>query len=363
MTDQPETPPKSVGLWLINVCVLILLMVAVGGITRLTESGLSMVDWRPLMGTIPPLTEEAWEDTFAQYRAYPEYRILKPGMTLPEFKQIFFWEYIHRVLGRVIGLVFFVPLVWFAWRRVLTRRLLLQLIGVLILGAAQGFMGWFMVQSGLADKPYVSHYRLAAHLGLAFFLFAYLIWILMDIRPRRAPPPAADRGCPPWMLRFVQGFTGLVCLQVLYGAFTAGLDAGYSHNTFPLMLGKWFPPGGWSMTPAWINLLDNPATVQFIHRGLGWLLMAGALFLWAAAFRLPLRPVQRLFLQGLASFIGLQFLLGVITLILHVPVAVATLHQVMACLLVGACAAALYVLKEDILPGQGGAAAGADAPS
>jgi cytochrome c oxidase assembly protein subunit 15 len=323
----------GVRVWLGLVLGLILLMVAVGGITRLTESGLSMVTWEPILGTLPPMSEEAWQFRFDQYRAFPEYQQLNKGMSLDEFKAIFFWEYLHRLLGRLLGLAYALPLAVFWLRGKIRGALKPQLLVGLILGGGQGVMGWYMVKSGLVDNPFVSHYRLAAHLGLAFVVFAYLLRVLLSIVPFRDREAPASRRARAW----AWGLTLLLVVQILWGAFVAGLNAGYLYNTFPTMQGYWVPPEWSHLQPQWINAFDNPVTVQLIHRWLGILLVVVTLAAWWQLRSDPsMEGRKRRALHAMALLMLGQFWLGVFTLVMIVPIALATMHQVMACLLVGA---------------------------
>jgi heme a synthase len=318
--------------WILILNGLILCMVIIGGITRLTDSGLSMVNWSLFMGSIPPTSEADWAETFAAYQGHPEYLILRPNMDIEAFKRIFFWEYLHRMWGRLIGLVWLVPYVYFLVRKTM-RNLAgpLAVTGVLIL--LQGLLGWYMVKSGLVDKPYVSHYRLAAHLGLAFFVFCYNTWWIARLLPHeeRRMFDAAERHFV-WMLK---GLLALLCLQILYGAFVAGMDAGQVSNTFPKMLGAWVPPGMLQMQPAWKNLLENSTTIHFTHRVLGTVLLAFSLVVWFMAQRRRLSHRQKLGLNGIFLSITLQWLLGVATVITDVSIPLALLHQANACLLLG----------------------------
>jgi cytochrome c oxidase assembly protein subunit 15 len=300
-----------------------------------------MTDWKPLMGTVPPLTEEAWQEAFAKYKAFPEYQLKRPDMTLAEFKAIFFWEYLHRLLARFSGLAFLVPYLWFLARRAFRRGLALKLGFAFLLGGAQGLMGWYMVKSGLADNPFVSHFRLAAHLGLALTLFAYLFWLALDVA---APPDRPRGGTRPFRMA-AMGFVSVLCLQIAYGAFTAGLDAGYAYNTFPLMMGRWVPPGAAALDPFWSNLVSNPATVQFVHRSLGWVLAFAVAGLWWWSCILDLPPRARLAVRLAAALTVLQFGLGIATLLLMVPVVLGVLHQVVACLLLAAGVLLLHSLR------------------
>ena len=341
MSNLKTQNVRPVLIWLTVVCLLILAMVGVGGITRLTGSGLSMVDWKPIMGAIPPLNEADWQATFAQYQEFPQYQLHNQEMTLKEFKFIFFWEYIHRLLGRWIGVVFFVPFVWFLARGRVRGAMAAKLGVAFVLGGLQGLLGWYMVKSGLVDNPYVSHYRLAAHLGLAFLLYGYLVWVIQDLlSPQRAALVSGPRGSK-WKAAVI-AFAIVLSLQIVYGAFTAGLRAGYAFNTFPTMMGRWIPAGMMALEPAAANFTTNATTVQFIHRGLGWLLGIGALLLGVAGFSARLQPRQRLMIGIVAATTLLQFLLGVMTLVMVIPVTLAVLHQVTACYLFGAAVSLVH---------------------
>ena len=332
----------DVRLWLGCMLGLILLMVAVGGITRLTESGLSMVTWEPVMGALPPLSEADWTFRFEQYRESPEYQQLRRGMTLEEFKFIFFWEYFHRLLGRLLGLAYALPLAFFWLRGWLDRGLKIKLSFGLLLGAAQGVMGWYMVKSGLVENPFVSHYRLAAHLGLAFILFAYLLVLLCGILPVRRPATPASAAARGWA--WLIGL--LLALQIVWGAFVAGLNAGYFYNTYPLMQGHLIAPFWNQLVPFWLNLVDNPVMVQFIHRWLGALLLGATVAAWVLLRRdVTVTGARRGALNLLTGGMIFQFLLGIATLLLAVPLALGVMHQVMACLLAGAMTMVMYTFR------------------
>jgi len=240
-----------VRVWLAFVCLVLIAMITVGGATRLTHSGLSMVDWKPLSGVIPPVTVLEWQAEFEQYKQYPEYQKLNQGMSLEEFKGIFYWEYSHRVLGRGIGLIFFIPFVFFWWTQSVDRKYLPRLVGALILGGSQGLMGWYMVKSGLVDLPRVSHYRLAAHLSLAMLILGYLFWLVLDLS-------STSRERVTSLLRkWVMGLVVLLSLQIVYGAFTAGLRAGLGFNTYPLMGQQLLADAATTIQPLWINFFEN----------------------------------------------------------------------------------------------------------
>ena len=319
----------TVGRWLLLCCTLLLALVMLGGATRLTESGLSIVDWRPLTGTLPPLSDAAWQAEFTRYQDSPQYLKVNAGMRLSEFKLIFWFEYAHRLLARLLGLVFALPLLWFWVRGRIPARLRWPLLGILGLGAAQGYMGWFMVKSGLVDMPRVSHYRLAAHLGLALLIYASMLWLALRAR---WPQPATVR-------RFGSGFATLLVLvgaTIVFGAFVAGLRAGLMYNTFPLMGGQWVPDGLLALDPWWINLLENPVMVQFVHRCLAILTLALSLRIWWQVRRPELDRTQRAALHGLGVMALVQVGLGIATLLWQVPVVLGTLHQGGAVLLLSA---------------------------
>ncbi len=335
-------PPRSVLVWLSVMIAMIFIMVVLGGVTRLTQSGLSMVDWRPIMGIIPPLTEAQWEQAFAAYKAFPEYQKLNYGMTLSEFQAIFLMEYAHRVWGRLIGLVFILPYLWFLVRGAVRGRFALKLGGVLLLGAGQGVMGWVMVKSGLIDDPSVSAYRLAAHLVLALVLAAILLWMVLARTTEPVPLAEGDRRR---VVAPLHAALFLAALTVISGAFVAGLDAGQTFNTFPLMDGQWVPDGMLDLTPVWRNPFENVPMVQFDHRVLGILTMLAALFLWARGRGAALRPEARLALNLIGAMALIQPALGITTLLLVVPVSLAAVHQAGAMVLLGLLIWLLHEVK------------------
>jgi heme a synthase len=344
-----EERRKPVRIWLWSVAAMTFLTLIVGGITRLTQSGLSIVDWSPLMGVFPPMSEAGWQEAFDAYRAYPEYLELRRGMTMEEFRFIYFWEYLHRLVARAIGLVFLVPFVVFAIKGHLTGPLLKRTLILFGLGAAQGAMGWFMVASGLVDTPRVSHYRLAAHLSLAFVIFGYAVWLARDLAVDGGRDTASSPGPHPekarsgastsahrFMRRGLLLIGALLAVQIVWGAFVAGLRAGFHYNTFPLMGGSLLPPDFVRLEPALLNLVENPTTVQWMHRLLGTVLLVVA-----AGFFLKVRRVHdadaRTKVLNVALFagIGTQYLLGVGTLVWMVPVWLGVTHQAAAMVLVG----------------------------
>ncbi len=322
-------------LWILVLCSMVIMMVVIGGVTRLTGSGLSMVEWKPLMGAIPPLSNHDWLDVFGKYQESPQYQLVNRGMTLADFQWIFFWEYFHRLIGRMMGIVFLIPWAFFWMRGYFNRQWAGRFLLGFLLGGLQGLMGWLMVASGLVDQPQVSHYRLAAHLLLAFFILAYfwrMGWSYYTEAQRATKPvlaPASDDKFRVFRtLRLaLNAVLGILLLQILYGALVAGLRAGFMYNTFPDMEGQFFPLGGWHFDPGWRNLFDNPLTVQWIHRMLGWTLFGGALGLWWK-FREIVPSSMKGPLTGLAMVVFAQFTLGVFTLLFKVTLPLAVIHQV-----------------------------------
>ncbi len=325
---------RIMGIWLLLCCAVLLALVAVGGATRLTGSGLSITEWNPMSGALPPMSAERWQQEFELYRQSPEYQEINRGMSMSEFQFIYWWEWGHRQLARFLGLIFAVPLAWFWWRGWIPSQMRWPLVGLIALGGLQAWMGWYMVQSGLVDEPRVSQYRLAAHLGLALLIYVGMLWLALRlIWPVHAQPHRLR--AVPWVL-------GLVGLTIVSGAFVAGLKAGYVFGTFTLMGGQWLPPGGLYLEPAWRNLFDNPATVQFIHRVLGVATVLAAAGLWVWSWRRPLSASQRLALHAVALLALLQVTLGIATLVLSVPIKLAVAHQAVAVLLLSAVLVLLH---------------------
>ncbi len=317
-----RSPYKPISIWIFLVIVLVYSMVVVGGLTRLTNSGLSMVNWQPIMGAIPPLSEQEWSHTFEQYKLYPEYQKVNYGMTLDKFKSIYYWEYGHRLLGRFLGFAFFLPYLFFLIKGKIKGSLSRKLFLALLLGGSQGLLGWFMVKSGLIDLPRVSQYRLAAHLCLAFFLLAYLHWIFLSLTMRRRLRVQEPS------FRFLSIiFLLVLSLQIFYGALTAGLDAGLMYNTFPDMHGSFIPMGLLHLQPEWKNFFENPVLVQFVHRTLGWTVLALTVLMAFLGIRNRVQGTQRLMHYSLLVAVIMQFVLGVATLLMRVSVDVASLHQ------------------------------------
>jgi len=309
--------------WLFVCAAFTFAMVVVGGITRLTESGLSIVEWQPLAGALPPLSQADWEALFAKYRATPQFDKVFPDMNVEGFKGIFWWEYAHRLLGRVIGLVFLLPYLFFLMKRKLTKPLAWKLAGLFVLGGLQGAMGWYMVKSGLVDDPRVSHFRLTAHLGLALIIFSCEFWLALDL----LKPTSKSHQKLPILV------SGLVFLMALSGGMVAGLRAGHAYNTFPLMNGQLVPAEAFMLDPWWHNFLWNVATVQLVHRAIFWLLLVLIPIAWWQARRTPAKIAG----HHLLGIFVLQAALGISTLLLAVPIPLAAAHQAGAVVLL-ACA-------------------------
>jgi cytochrome c oxidase assembly protein subunit 15 len=308
---------RAIGLWLLSCCAMVFVMVVLGGITRLTQSGLSIMEWAPLKGALPPLNETEWQRLFALYQRIPEYQQVNHGMTLAEFQGIFWWEWVHRQWGRLIGAVFLLPFLWFLIRGRIRRGLAPRLGLLFALGAAQGALGWFMVASGFADRVDVSQYRLVAHLVLALAIYVAMLWTALGLIRASESWPVPPRLAPHLLLAL-----GLLCLTIVMGGFTAGLHGGLVYNSFPLMGGEIAPSDLWGMAPGWINLFENPPAAQFVHR---WLAVATMLTVLALGWcdrktgSLPVRLATAMAL--------LQVGLGIATLLLLVPVPLAALHQ------------------------------------
>lgn len=326
---QEPAVSRSIALWLLVCCAMVFVMVVLGGLTRLTHSGLSIVEWQPLIGTLPPLSEVQWQELFAKYQQTPEYLKVNFGMPLEEFKSIFWLEYFHRLWGRLIGIVFLLPFLGFLVTGRIPRSMTLRFIVMFILGGLQGVLGWYMVKSGLIDRPSVSHYRLAAHLSAAFLIYGFMFWVALDIlRPRErfagfAFTAARTAAIRRWMIVVL----ALVSITVLWGALVAGLRAGLIYNTFPLMGDRFIPDDLIQVQPWLLNFLETIPAVQFAHRILAEVTVAIILGVWWLARRAaaPVRPP--LAFHALLAMAGVQAALGIATLLLVVPVALATLHQ------------------------------------
>jgi cytochrome c oxidase assembly protein subunit 15 len=316
--------------WLRAVCLSVMIILLVGGITRLTGSGLSMVDWRPISGVLPPLGDEAWAEEFARYQESPQYKLVNQGMALSEFKYIFFWEYLHRVIGRIVGLICLVPYLWFLFRGQLERGLKYKGALLVLLVGAQGLMGWYMVKSGLVKDPEVSHFRLAAHLSLAFAIFGLAWWMSLGLKPvQKGGGVSSFKRYRNWAILLLS----VLSLQIVYGAFTSGMKAGYGFNTYPLMGGDLMPDALFSASPFWSNFVSDKFSVQFIHRWIGTCLAIGLFyFCWLTLKSGYLNVWLSKWTKRTAFFVALQFALGVGTLlcISDYPVFLPLIHQFVA---------------------------------
>jgi cytochrome c oxidase assembly protein subunit 15 len=324
----PESSRRPIRLWLWSIAAFTFGVLVVGGITRLTLSGLSIVSWDPLFGVIPPLTDAQWQAAFDAYKHFPDYD-WRTGMSLAEFKFIYFWEYLHRLLARLIGFVFLVPFLWFWLRGHFNRALTGRALLLFVLGAMQGVMGWFMVMSGLVDRPSVSHYRLAAHLSLAFAIFGYALWLARELSVTSQPTrvSAAARR----FLRRGLAVVGVILgLQIVWGAFVAGLRAGSFYPTFPLIGGRLVPAELLSLDPLTRNFVENPIAVQWSHRVIGTVLLGTAAWLAIRVLRLGADNTSHRLAVVLLGAVMFQYGLGVLTLLLRVPVALGVLHQAVA---------------------------------
>ena len=333
------TSHKPIAVWLLIVAAMIFVMVVLGGTTRLTRSGLSIVEWRLLEGTLPPLTEAHWHELFELYQQTPEYQKINVGMDLTGFKEIFWLEYLHRLWGRLIFFVALVPLLWFLWRGGIEKRLIPRTVAVPLLVALNGILGWFMVASGLVDMPRVSPYRLTAHLGLAVAIYAYVLWLALDLLSGRANQTSSR------LWGFGRAVTALIFLMILTGGFVAGTKAGFAFNTFPLMNGRFFPEGMYAMQPWWTNLFENIATVQFNHRLLAYLLCIVIPVFWWAVVRTKVSERARRATHLLLGWLGVQLLLGITTLVYVTPVPLAAAHQTGALVLFSLSLYSLHGLR------------------
>ncbi len=338
---------RAVARWLLFVAGLVWVMVAIGGATRLTGSGLSIMEWAPITGMLPPLTDAEWNRLYDLYRTIPQYQLVNQGFGLEGFKEIFWLEWIHRFWGRLIGIAYVAGLAWFWLRGRIPPGYRGRLLLLLALGGMQGAVGWFMVASGFeADRTAVSPYRLVIHLGLAFLLFGVLLWTAMTLlrpKPDAAPVPAALRP-------LVHAAAGLAVLAMLAGGFVAGIRAGFDYNTFPLMEGRIVPPGYWLLEPGWKNLTANIAAVQFNHRLAATLALAVAAWAAAVAIRALPRGQVRGAVAGLAMAVALQYALGVATLLAVVPPWLGTLHQAVAVLVLTGALLAIHALRRPAPP-------------
>ncbi len=339
----PAADPRHrpIAWWLLTCCALVFAMVVLGGVTRLTGSGLSMVVWQPIVGTVPPLSSAEWQKTFQQYQQTPEYRKKNFGMSLQQFKGIFWLEYAHRLLGRSIGMVFLLPFLYFLMKKRIEKPMVPKLITMFLLGGLQGGLGWYMVSSGLINNPHVSQYRLTAHLAAAFLIYAYMFWVALGLL---YPQREAGAELRP-LRRFAHLVAGLVALTVLSGGFVAGLKAGFAYNTFPLMDGHWIPPAYGLLVPAWKNIFENIPAVQFDHRCLALTTLTSIIILWSISRKYVLPARARLGFNLLLAMGLVQVTLGISTLLLLVPIPLASAHQAGALVLFTLTLFTLHALR------------------
>ncbi len=315
---------RAIAIWLLVVAALIFSMVILGGVTRLTRSGLSMVEWKPVVGIVPPLSQQQWQESFDKYKQFPEYRKINREMSVDEYKSIFWFEYSHRVLGRTIGLAFLIPFLIFLARGRIERTHTLKFIAMFVLGGLQGLLGWYMVKSGLVNQPHVSQYRLTAHLIAAISIYSYILWVAWGFL---LPRPSLDNTSHRKIMRYSFVLTALILLMIVSGGFVAGTKAGLAYNTFPTMNGYWIPEGLYAQQPWWINLFENITTIQFNHRMIAWLLIACVPAFWFYAMRNITEPQTRLALHLLLLILAIQVTLGIATLLFAVPVVLGAAHQ------------------------------------
>ena len=334
---------KQVYNWLIWGCVLIAAIVIIGGITRLTQSGLSMVKWEPIVGMIPPLSQSDWDEAFSLYKGSPEFRYFNSDFTLDQFKSIFFWEYLHRLIARLLGFIFLIPCVVFWVRGYFNSKLKKQVLLIFALGAFQGGLGWFMVKSGLVDQPHVSHYRLASHLITAFGLMMYIYWVALTLKHQTVDHQAGK------LKNVVMGLIGLIGLQITYGAFIAGLKAGLFYTTWPKMGNEWIPSvfGEILRREGIISIIQDPGIVQLIHRMLAIGIVVIVILLWYKSRKIILNDAQKFGLSMITAAVIVQFTLGVFTLINAVPITLGVLHQFGALFVLISSFYLLFSLREE----------------
>jgi|TARA_R110002126_G_scaffold10841_21_gene49862 heme a synthase len=328
--------PIAISNWLYSVAFLVFIMVVVGGITRLTESGLSITEWKPITGALPPLSEADWLSEFQKYQQIPEYQEISgpAGMTLADFKFIYFWEWVHRLLGRMIGVAFALPLLWFAAKRAIPSGYGVRLVALLALGGLQGTIGWWMVSSGLSERTDVSHFRLAVHLLTALFILGGLVWTALDLRQL-----ARGQNRPARLTGLGMAVLAVLVVQLLFGAYTAGLNAGYVSSSWPLM-NDYFVPGGINWAAGiWSALNNDPYLIHFIHRWWAWVVV-GVLLILAR----KVRPIDRRSSIAIHIAFGSQILLGIATVMTGVDIHLAVLHQAVGALVVAATVWGVHIL-------------------
>lgn len=333
-TAKQHAARPQLQLWLFSICALIFLIVFVGGATRLTGSGLSITEWKPILGAIPPLSLADWQEAFEKYKLIPQYKEINAGMSLEDFKTIFWWEWVHRFLGRIIGIAFLVPYLFFLLTNRVEQSLKPKLWGLFVLGGLQGFLGWYMVASGLVERTDVSQYRLALHLGLAIFIFAATFWIALGLGKKQNQTTDQTKPTAKSLKWSANAIAGLIFLQIIAGAFVAGLKAGKAYNTWPLMNGHFIPDGLSIMQPLWRNFFENALTVQFNHRIIAYIIIAAILVHMVQCAKSSanhhLKSAVILVFATLA-----QIVVGIATLILSVPLDLALIHQTGALIILG----------------------------
>ena len=329
---------KSIIIWLLSGCFLIFLMVVIGGVTRLTGSGLSITEWNLVMGAVPPTNDAEWQEAFDKYKQIPQYQKLNYDFELSDFKQIFFWEYLHRLIGRLIGIVFLIPFLYFLWKKKLDNAWIRKCLFLFALGGLQGFLGWFMVKSGLTERTSVSHYRLAIHLIAAFVTFGFTYWYVLQLMSESS----GKENKRPAVLKYL---LAIVMIQITYGAFTAGLHAGRIANTFPTMDGEWIPAGINAISPGYLNFFENLLTVQFIHRMLAYTIFVSVIVLWWKSRKELFSAIQKKTMNICLLAVSIQLLLGIFTVLYRVPVALGALHLVGGFFLYSSVITALYFSK------------------
>ena len=326
---REEQHSRQIAYWLFFCAAVIFGMILLGGVTRLTNSGLSMVDWKPLMGIVPPLSEADWQHMFFKYQQFPEYQKINMGMSLEAFKSIFMYEYLHRVLGRLIGVIFILPFLFFYFTKHIKAGLTPKLLIMLLGGGFQGLLGWYMVKSGLVDKPDVSQYRLTAHLGAAVLIYSFILWTAFGLVSPKSSQPSQ-------LKTFAYSLSGLIFLMILSGGLVAGTKAGYAYPTWPLMGDSFIPAGLYSISPGWLAAFEDITTIQFNHRIFAYVIVALVLTFAAKALKSDIQGPAKIGLFFMLGFLVLQVTLGISTLIFYVPVPVAAAHQVGAVALLSA---------------------------
>jgi cytochrome c oxidase assembly protein subunit 15 len=335
--------PRALVVWLIGCALMVAAMMLIGAITRLTESGLSMVEWRPLIGALPPISTLEWERVFDLYRETSEYRLENAGMLLSEFKLIFWWEFIHRLWGRLIGVAFGLPLIWFLWRGYIAPRLRPHLLALFVLGAAQGAIGWWMVKSGFVDRHDVSQYRLTVHLAMAFLILGYMLWLVAGI----LTGANAGSRTPDWFRHSLSALLIVVFVTVISGGLVSGLGAGFDYNTWPLIAGAWVPNGMFDTVPFWNAAFEDILTVQFDHRMFAYVTVTSVLCLCGFGYRAAQSRWQKLILLLFGGMSLAQIALGIATLLSVVAIPLAVMHQAGAILLFSSAILARQAFRRD----------------